>query len=84
MENMVQMVADKGLSLVIVALFLYDWITNKKTNSETLKEISDSNKNIAKSNENIAKSLDIIQNNQLSLEHKVDRNYEEIVRCENK
>ncbi len=69
MKEILTYIANYGLSLVLAALFILDWITNKKVNSETLKQIAESNKNIAK-------SLDIIQNNQLILENKVDRNYD--------
>ena len=37
---------------------------------------------LAESNQNIAKSLDIITNNLVSIDRKVDRNYEEIVKHE--
>jgi hypothetical protein len=69
MNDILTAISNYGVSIVIIGLFIWDWITNKKTNSETLKQIAESNKNIAK-------SLDIIQNNQLTLEQKVDRNYD--------
>lgn len=69
MNEILKVLTDYGVAIIIITLFIYDWIVNKKTNSETLQQI-------AKSNENIAKSLDIIQSNQLMLENKVDRNYE--------
>lgn len=80
MEEIVQALGDFGVSFVIVALFLWDWVTNKKSYTESLTQIKESNQNIAESNMNISKSLDIILNNQLTLENKVDRNYEELVK----
>lgn len=80
MEEVLKSIVDYGVSIIIVALFLWDWVTNKKSYTETLNQIKESNKNIAESNMNISKSLDIIQNNQLTLENKVDRNYEELVK----
>ena len=80
MEEVLKSIVDYGVSIIIVALFLWDWVTNKKSYTETLNQIKDSNKNIAESNMNISKSLDIIQSNQLTLENKVDRNYEELVK----
>lgn len=80
MEEVLKSIVDYGVSIIIVALFLWDWVTNKKSYTETLNQIKESNKNIAESNMNISKSLDIIQSNQLTLENKVDRNYEELIK----
>lgn len=87
MEEIVKLIGEYGLLIVIAGLFIWDWLVNKKTNAETLKELKDSNKNIATSSQNIAKSLDIILNNQIREENslnniveKIDRNYEELRR----
>jgi len=58
MEEMVNLVANHGISIVIVALFLYDWFTNKKTINETLQKIDATNSNIAKSLELLPKSTE--------------------------
>ena len=58
MEEMVSLVANNGISIVIVALFLYDWFTNKKTINETLQKIDATNSNIAKSLELLQKSTE--------------------------
>ena len=49
MENIVQMLANYGVSIVIVGLFLWDWIANKRKITETLEEMKISNSNTAKS-----------------------------------
>lgn len=86
-QSVTKLVVDYGLLTIISAIFIWDWVANKKQNTETLKELKDSNKNIAVSSENIAKSLDIILNNQITekskltnIENKIDKTYEEIIK----
>ena len=66
MEEIANLVMNYGVSIVIVALFIWDWITNKKDTKKTLNAIQSSNENIAscliemkQSNANISKSLDL-------------------------
>lgn len=86
-QSITKLVVDYGLLTIISAIFIWDWVANKKQNTETLKELKDSNKNIAVSSENIAKSLDIILNNQITegnkltnIENKIDKTYEEVIK----
>lgn len=58
MENIVQMLANYGVSIVIVGLFLWDWIANKRKITETLEEMKVSNSNTAKSLELLQKSME--------------------------
>lgn len=58
MENIVQLVANYGVSIVIVGLFLWDWVTNKKKITETLEEMRVSNSNTSKSLELLQKSME--------------------------
>lgn len=58
MENIVQMLANYGVSIVIVGLFLWDWIANKRKITETLEEMKISNSNTAKSLELLQKSME--------------------------
>lgn len=65
MEQLLEMISKFGVSLVIVALFLYDWLTTRKNmqktleqNSACLLEIQNTNKNTAKSLELLQKSMD--------------------------
>lgn len=68
MEEIIKMLSEFGVPLVIVALFLYDWITTRKDMQETLKqnsmcleEIKNTNINNAETNKNTAKSLELLQ-----------------------
>lgn len=58
MENIVQMLANYGVSIVIVGLFLWDWIANKRKITETLEEMKISNSNTSKSLELLQKSME--------------------------
>lgn len=58
MENVVQMLANYGVSIVIVGLFLWDWIANKRKITESLEEMKVSNSNTAKSLELLQKSME--------------------------
>ena len=58
LENIVQMLANYGVSIVIVGLFLWDWIANKRKITETLEEMKISNSNTAKSLELLQKSME--------------------------
>lgn len=74
------MLVNYGVSSIIVGLFLWDWISNKKVVSETLIAIKETNSNIEgclerieQNNANISKMLDLLQR---ALEHqdeKIDR-----------
>ena len=58
MENIVSLVANYGVSAIVVALFVWDWITNKKKVAETLEEMKVSNANTSKSLELLQKSME--------------------------
>lgn len=68
METMLEMLSKFGVSLVIVGLFLYDWLTTRKDMQKTLKqnsvcleEIKNINATNAETNRNTAKSLELLQ-----------------------
>lgn len=80
MEEFLNMIANYGVTIVIVALFIWDWITNKKEIKKTLETIKTSDETIAdclvemkSSNENISKSLDILQKSLDNQTQKIDR-----------
>jgi len=73
MEEMVNLVANHGISIVIVALFLYDWFTNKKTINETLQKID-------ATNSNIAKSLELLQKSTERQDEKIDKILENVIK----
>lgn len=58
MEDFVRLIANYGVSIIIVALFLYDWFTNKKEMKDTLEVIKDTSINISKSLDLLQKSMD--------------------------
>lgn len=67
----------------MAGLFIWVFITDKTKNNQLqqdnntmLKILVDNQKNVTESNNNIAKSLEIISNNLVSIDKKIDRNYE--------
>ncbi len=81
MEELLKIALESGISVLIVFVFVHDWVTTRKSMSETLKqnarcleEIKNTNDNIAESNKNTAKSLEILQ----STLDKHDKRCEEI------
>lgn len=67
----------------MAGLFIWVFITDKTKNNQLeeenntmLKLLTENQKNLTESNNNIAKSLEIISNNLLTIDKKVDRNYE--------
>lgn len=56
-----EMISKFGVPLVIVALFLYDWLTTRKQMQETLKQNSTCLAELQNTNKNTAKSLELLQ-----------------------
>lgn len=80
MEDIINLLTNYGVSIIIVALFIWDWISNKKDTKKTLNAIQTSNENIAsclnemkQSNTNISKSLDLLQKSLDNQTEKIDR-----------
>lgn len=80
MEEFLNMIANYGLTIVIAGLFIWDWVSNKKENKQTLETIKTSNDTIANcltemksSNDNISKSLDILQKSLDNQTQKIDK-----------
>lgn len=76
-----------GGTVIMAGLFVWVFVQDKTKNSKMLEEntkmleaLSKSNETLSRSNENIAKSLDLIQNNMITLDSKVDRNYTEVLK----
>ena len=87
MEAMLDMLSKYGVPLVIVGLFLYDWLTTRKQMQETLKqnstcldEIKNTNLNNAETNKNTAKSLELLQK---SMDNQAEFLQVHDKRCEN-
>lgn len=87
MEEIINLLTNYGVSIIIVALFIWDWVSNKKDTKKTLNAIQSSNENIAsclnemkQSNTNISKSLDLLQKSLDNQTEKIDRLLERKVR----
>jgi len=72
-----------GGTIIMAVLFVWVFITDKTKNNQLqqdnntmLKILVDNQKNATESNNNIAKSLEIISNNLVTIDKKIDRNYE--------
>lgn len=61
MEEMAKLLSDYGVGLIIVVLFIYDWLTNKKDIKKTLEQNEKCLEEISSSTKNTAKSLDLLQ-----------------------
>lgn len=58
MKEIVELIANYGVSAIIVFLFIWDWYINKKEMKETLEVIKDTSINISKSLDLLQKSMD--------------------------
>ena len=91
MEEMIKLISTYGVSFVIVALFLWDYIANKRKLSEnqemiksTLKTVEETTTTISscliemqQTNLNTAKSLELLQKQMENTDKKVDKLLEE-------
>ena len=87
MEEMIKLISTYGVSFVIVALFLWDYIANKRKLSEnqemiksTLKTVEETTTTISscliemqQTNLNTAKSLELLQKQMENTDKKVDK-----------
>ena len=58
MEEIAKLIANYGISIIIVTLFIWDWFTNKIDMKETIEVIKDTSINISKSLDLLQKSMD--------------------------
>lgn len=70
MKEIVELIANYGVSAVIIFLFIWDWYINKKEMKETLEVIKDTSINISK-------SLDLLQKSMERQDGKLDKLLEE-------
>ena len=80
MEEIANLIMDYGVSIIIIGLFIWDWITNKKDIKKTLEAIEENSKNVGacltemkQSNDNISKSLDLLQKSLDNQTGKIDK-----------
>lgn len=64
----------------MAGLFLWVFITDKTRNNKMLEESNRMTSALVESNKNIAKSLDIISSNLITIDNKVDRNYQDLLK----
>lgn len=91
MEEMLNLISTYGVSAIIVGLFLWDYVSNKKKLAEnqemiksTLKTVEETTTTISnclaemqQTNLNTAKSLELLQKQMESTDKKVDKLLEE-------
>ena len=66
MKEVVELIANYGVSSIIIFLFIWDWYINKKEMKETLEVIKDTSINISK-------SLDLLQKSMERQDEKLDK-----------
>lgn len=77
-KDLVQVVFQYGGTVIMAVLFVWVFILDKTKNNKLLEDNTKMLESLSRSNENIAKALDIISNNLLTLDDKVDRNFEKL------
>lgn len=78
--EVIKAIFQYGGTLIMAALFVWVFIQDKTKNNKMLEDNSQMLKVLTESNNNIAKSLDIIASNLVTLDSKVDRNYQELLK----
>ncbi len=68
----------------MAVLFIWVFFQDRTKNNKLLEDNTKMLESLSRSNDNIAKALDIISNNLLTLDDKVDRNFESIIEIKNK
>lgn len=75
MKELITQIIEVGITVVILALFIYDWIDKKKNITKILNEIKNSNQNTSRSLEILEKSME----NQTTLLLQQDKKSDEIL-----
>lgn len=74
--DIIGQVFQYGGTVIMAALFVWVFVQDRKKNTKLLEDNTKMLETLSKSNDNIAKSLDLIQNNIVTMDQKIDRNYE--------
>lgn len=82
MDEMAKMIFNYGGTVIMAVLFVYIVIEDRKKSDAQTSANTKLLQELTQSNNNIAKSLDIISKSMETIDNKVDRNYEEIIRRE--
>ena len=78
--EVIKAIFQYGGTLIMAALFVWVFIQDKTKNNKMLEDNTQMLKVLTESNKNIAKSLDIIASNLVTIDSKVDRNYQELLK----
>lgn len=78
--EVIKAIFQYGGTLIMAALFVWVFIQDKTKNNKMLEDNTQMLKVLTESNNNIAKSLDIIASNLVTLDSKVNRNYQELLK----
>lgn len=76
LKEIISAIFQYGGTIIMAALFVYVFFSDRKERNTTLQDNTKMLQALAQSNNNIAKSLDIISNNLITIDKKIDRNYE--------
>ena len=75
-NELITAIFQYGGTVIMAALFIWVFITDKTKNNKVLDDNTKMLQALTESNNNIAKALDIISNNLVTIDNKIDRNYE--------
>lgn len=75
-KDIIQAIFQDGGAVIMAVLFVWVFIQDKTKNNRLQEENNTMLKILTESNNNIAKSLNIITNNLVTIDNKIDRNYE--------
>ena len=73
LENIANLIANYGVSAIVVVLFVWDWVTNKKKITESLEEMKVSNSNTAKSLELLQKSMEYQEQTLAEIKNNIEK-----------
>lgn len=79
MEDIAKLIFQYGGTVIMAVLFIWVFIQDKTKNNKMLEDNTKMLGALTESNNNIAKALDIISNNLMTIDNKVDRNYEKLL-----
>lgn len=82
--ELTKLIFQYGGTVIMAVLFVWVFIQDKQKNTKMLEDSTKLLTTLAQSNDNIAKSLDIITNNLVTIDQKIDRNYQEDLRKKTK
>lgn len=82
MEEFAGLLFKYGGTVIMAVLFVYVILEDRKKSDAQTTANTKLLQELTQSNNNIAKSLDIISKSMETIDNKVDRNYEEIIRKE--